>query len=570
MTALAAIAATLGALALVLIAFDTAARAKATARLPPWASATRQRLDGFALTRGVPVWVVWLFGFLWSLLFLTFVAGLLWVIGHLLWHGPALTAEDAPDYRWHLLTLTALTAALGAVVALPFTLLRTGYAARQTRTAEENLTTDLINKAVEGLGAQKEVNRLGRTVRFADENDRPDSIFELKGTRESDETVKVTHVADWQNITQTVPNIEVRFGAIYALERIAQDSDRDHVRIMEILCAYIRQNAPASGAQPNPLGRWPDYPEDTNQEVLKERGEKLDARKADREAWIKHLQDDHAPRADIQAAMKVIGRRTDHQRALEQQRKHRQSDEPYRLDLRKTNLQAADLSKLNFARALLNGSHLEGSNLTEARLEGANLSDAKLVSARLDLANLGKAGQECAILTKARLEGANLFGALLKEANLAEARLEDANLRSTPLEIAHLRKARLERANLDWAQMEGAYLGEARLEGTSLEAARLEGVNFSGASLSKETSLRLAFLRGAGFQAIDLSIPRADFLGMECSLGDAFGDASVTLPEGLKAGAQPLEHWSTERLDWPDFQEAWRAHQCKIGYRPPD
>jgi hypothetical protein len=40
----------------------------------------------------------------------------------------------------------------------------------------------------------------------------------------------------------TEPNIEVRIGAILSLERIAQDSTRydngrDHVRVMEILCA---------------------------------------------------------------------------------------------------------------------------------------------------------------------------------------------------------------------------------------------------------------------------------------------------------------------------------------------
>jgi hypothetical protein len=40
------------------------------------------------------------------------------------------------------------------------------------------------------------------------------------------------------------PNVEVRLGAIYALERIAQDSPRDHWTIMEVLTAYVRQNAP--------------------------------------------------------------------------------------------------------------------------------------------------------------------------------------------------------------------------------------------------------------------------------------------------------------------------------------
>src|SRR4051794_11504205 len=40
------------------------------------------------------------------------------------------------------------------------------------------------------------------------------------------------------------PNLEVRLGGIYALERIARDSPRDHWTIMEVLTASVRQNAP--------------------------------------------------------------------------------------------------------------------------------------------------------------------------------------------------------------------------------------------------------------------------------------------------------------------------------------
>jgi len=49
-----------------------------------------------------------------------------------------LAGTDAGALRWYLLTLTALTAALGAVVALPFTLLRTAFNARQRRLGFED------------------------------------------------------------------------------------------------------------------------------------------------------------------------------------------------------------------------------------------------------------------------------------------------------------------------------------------------------------------------------------------------------------------------------------------------
>lgn len=38
--------------------------------------------------------------------------------------------------------------------------------------------------------------------------------------------------------------LEVRLGGIYALERIAWDSEKDHWPIMEVLTAYLRENAP--------------------------------------------------------------------------------------------------------------------------------------------------------------------------------------------------------------------------------------------------------------------------------------------------------------------------------------
>ncbi|MBP0481104.1 hypothetical protein [Sagittula salina] len=58
---------------------------------------------------------------------------------------------------------------------------------------------------------------------------------------------------DWKNFSRTVPKIEVRIGGLLSLERISQDSaaydkGRDHIRVMEIICAYIRNNSPAQGA----------------------------------------------------------------------------------------------------------------------------------------------------------------------------------------------------------------------------------------------------------------------------------------------------------------------------------
>jgi len=200
----------------------------------------------------VPAPVVWVFGGLWAALLTAFVLGILWVFYAGLTQLPDLAGTDEGDLRWYLLTLKALTAALGAVVALPFTLLRTAFNARQTRaaeeqsrTAEENLTTDLINKAVEGLGAEKEVNRLGRNIGWrTDDADhyefewRDDRVAIPEGSHPDPDLT-----GEWKNITLTEPNLEVRIGAIYVLKRVAEDSPRDRTEIMKILDTYVRNNS---------------------------------------------------------------------------------------------------------------------------------------------------------------------------------------------------------------------------------------------------------------------------------------------------------------------------------------
>ena len=221
----------------------------------------------------------------------------------------------------------AIAVLLGVLVAastVPFALIRvwindrtikaaersTAAAERTTNAAEQGLITDRINTAVTGLGVEKTVKQTA-----------PDG--------------KITENTD--------ANIEVRLGAIYSLERISQDSDRDHMQIMEILCAYIRTNAPL------------------DPETSMSRKE---------------------PRADIQAALTVIGRRAPDKIALERHK-------GFRLDLRDADLRGADLRDGDFAQARFWGSNFQfavlvGTNLKGASLWDANLSYARLIKTRFD------------------------------------------------------------------------------------------------------------------------------------------------------------------------------------------
>jgi hypothetical protein len=92
------------------------------------------------------------------------------------------TARDAA--RGRLLTLGAGLFAAGVLV----------YTARNFRLSREAQVTDRYTKAITQLG-----------------DDKPD----------------------------------VRIGGIYALERVARDSRRDHPAVMEVLAAFIREHSPS-------------------------------------------------------------------------------------------------------------------------------------------------------------------------------------------------------------------------------------------------------------------------------------------------------------------------------------
>ena len=177
-------------------------------------------------------------------------------------------------------------------------------------------------------------------------------------------------------------SIHVRLGAIYALERIAEDSDKDYWQVMEILTAYVRELSP-----------YP--PREQKADNTPFWASALSIHQKNNQPTVKDIP---AITTDIQAVLTVIGRRT----------KSYKHGEENRLDLSKSNLAGANLREAD----------LSGVNLIEAYLSGANLREANLREAYLSGANL----------YGANLYGANLSGANLREANLSDAYLDGAGL----------------------------------------------------------------------------------------------------------------------------------------------
>ncbi|MGM3307846.1 pentapeptide repeat-containing protein [Anabaena sp. WFMT] len=200
--------------------------------------------------------------------------------------------------------------------------------------------------------------------------------------------------------------IEVKLGGIYALEQIAKDSpEKYHWTIMEVLTAFVRENAPLK---------------------KEEEGEKEKILKL---------------RIDIQAALTVIGRRN-----------CENEQENQRLDLNWIDIRGANLDRANLKRVDFICSNLDGTSFQKARLQ-----DVCFWGSSIQWVNLSEA-----ILQKVNLAGANLYQANLYQTTLQESfPLAGTNLHFTNLSEANLQKVDLsETKNLELHQIESANIDQ--------------------------------------------------------------------------------------------------------------
>ncbi|WP_424927609.1 pentapeptide repeat-containing protein [Amaricoccus tamworthensis] len=361
-----------------------------------------------------------------------YVGTLIPIVGDLLaqMREPDPTA-DKSQTRNIAVAIAAFAGMLAVLSTVPFRLVRAWINERTAKTQEATHITGLINTAVEGLGAEKTVSRIGRVLRFKDgENGKVQTKIEWESEGESSELPEglIGEPGDWESFNVTKPNLEVRIGAILTLERIARDNPEDHIRVMDILCAYIRENSKAEDAEDHPFGDWPEYPEKATADEFEERQKKFDLRQEELRKWANDLQ---PVRIDIQKALEVIGNRPKEMIDTLEARLVRNGAKGYRLDLRKTDIRKADLSGLNFAQARFDGSRLELAILLKTQLQGAVFKAARMEGAKLSWSSM-----QGAVLWNARMEGADCGCAQLQAAVLWGARLEGASFNSTDLRSA--------------------------------------------------------------------------------------------------------------------------------------
>jgi uncharacterized protein YjbI with pentapeptide repeats len=162
----------------------------------------------------------------------------------------------------------------------------------------------------------------------------------------------------------------VQLGAIYSLERIAKDSDKDYWNIIEVLTTYIREESQKSYSQ------------------------------------------------SLQAALTVIIRRN----------KNYGLGEELPINFTKVNLKNLDLTGVDLKGANFSEANLEGANFSKTNLEGANFSKASLRNANFSEANLQNVDFRQTLLFGVNFSYANLKNANFQERYIININFSNANL----------------------------------------------------------------------------------------------------------------------------------------------
>jgi uncharacterized protein YjbI with pentapeptide repeats len=394
------------------------------------------------------------------------IAGLLILIQFI---GEAVTTapKDFEDVSKRLL-------AVGVLIAAPFAIWRIIISHWQARAAQ----------------AQAEAaNQQAATSREAHFTTLFTKAIELLGS--------TRQTADAAGAIKSEPNMEVRLGAIYALERIARDSTRDHWPIMETLCAYVRENAgppqmlSTSARNSVALHRMMGARSSLNQESKLARQQRL--------------------RADIQAALTVLGRRStaqiEHEASLREEAVRK---EWHGLDLRRTNLTGAVLDGLHF---------------DYARFDGSSLAFASFQDTHLRHANFANAGLEGAEFARSKLAHANIAVTHAEGARFPDADMQKVNAQSAQLLCAVFERSNLQDASFAVADLLGAIIAPSNAKGAAFIQSKLtlavfRGLSMEGVILSRDVSLKDVFFTQVELQGAKNITP--------AMLNDAIADMRTT------------------------------------------
>lgn len=249
------------------------------------------------------------------------------------------------------------------------------------------------------------------------------------------------------------PNVSVRIGGIFALERIAKDSPRDHWPTIEVLSAFVRNNSPS-------VEGFKQEPPKVNYD-----DESLNLTRS----MLRYMNQKKSPKipTDVQSALTVIGRR-------------KAENDAWGNDESKKNI-------LNLSNTNLNAAYLREAALAHANLENTNLTDADLADADLHEANLDISDLRDTTLKRANLKGASLSGADLRQIDLEDAKLNKTSIWESNFEGARLWRTDFTDARIRLTNFKGSSLLDTNFRGTELQHTILQGVDLREArNLTRE------------------------------------------------------------------------------------
>ncbi len=329
----------------------------------------------------------------WAVLFLALFLGLLSLLYDVVAAGLPDTPDIQAEWRFTLTKIVALTAVLGAVVALPFTLIRLHLNRQQVDTARDALFNDKIDVAVTDLHAQRQVTR-----------------WSEDGKAEN----------GWED------DITRRNGAIDRLEGLVQEDQTLAPRVSRMLSVYVRELSRSTA----PAVDIPKKPEDQS---IRDWAFALTVQRSDMEKAVQTL--GRLPVLSDQSDMPVRPTLTH----ANLQGFNLRELTFVMADLGGAHLQGTDLCEAHLQGADLNSAHLQGAHLDDANLQGANLSWASFQGAYLGDANLQGANLSLAKLQGARFSRAQFdTHTVLIAAELQGAAMRNMDLRAVPQIAEHL------------------------------------------------------------------------------------------------------------------------------------
>ncbi len=446
---------------------------------------------------------------------------------------------ETTDIRSSILLLSALLGAIG----IPLFIWRTIIAAQQANTTRDRAYTELFTKAIEQLGVEKP-SKVYKHHKYTELEDEYGTLIPDSKTKQP----KVLYSGGEPKLDKNgnhifqeiyVPNIEVRIGAIYALERIMKNSEKDAPAIVDTLAAYIRENCGKpdkfkcqipSQMDGQSIEEWMKSMDNYIGHPKDPRGHTLVARAR------AFTEKPNINRSDIRTALTVLGRRPDYLKFPDQFR----SKKIKKPDLNCVNFQGWDLQGVDLSYCSLRGAKMQGADLRKANMQGAKLHFAKMQVANLKQANL-------------------------KDADLKDAKIQGAEFIETQTQKANFTGAKMQRTYFAYAQLQGAKLKYAKMHGSRLSTAQLQGVNLFGAKIDA-VKFNSADITATSIIWVDLTKAYFTFEELQTQLPKMFGHKVHTiLPEGM----EHPHFWSEVDIHSKNgkeqYNKEWLAFKQKMG-----